>query len=98
MAEADEQRFTIIGITFAGDGDKFQLELFDSKAIETMRNERKSRRARWDSVEHILDPDAIFPFTTQGQRVFVPITNREFQRLAPYVGMIVRLNVTAVGA
>ena len=98
MPESEDQTFTIISISFAGDGDRYLLELYDSRAIETLRKERENRRARWDSMEHILDQESVFPFIVQGQRVFLPVTKGEFQRLAPYVGMIVRVSVTAVGA
>ena len=96
--ERDDQTFTIISVSFAGDGNGYLLELYDSKAIETMKKERANRRSRWDSMEHMLEPEGVFPFIVQGQRVFLPVTRGEFQRLAPYVGMIVKVSVTAVGA
>ena len=98
MLESGDQTYTVISISFDGGGDGYLLELYDSKAIETMRKERENRRARWDSVEHILEPEGIFPFIHQGQRVFLPVTKGEFRKLAPYVGMIVRVSVNAVDA
>ena len=98
LPENDEPTFTIVSISYAGEGDRYLLELFDSKIIEAARKEKESRRARWDNFESTLEPEGIFPFSVQSHRVFLPVTNREFQMLAPFVGMKVRVNVLAVGA
>jgi hypothetical protein len=98
MAEGDEPTFTIISISLSGDGDRYLLELYDTKLIEAAKRDRRSRGARWDSLEHALEHEGVFPFMPQTQRVFLPVTTNEFLKLAPFVGMVVRVSISPVGA
>jgi len=93
----DEPTFTIVSISLAGDGDGYLLELFDSKVIEEAKKQRASRRERWDSMERIFEPGLFFPSGLPSQRVFIPVTNRQFMRLSPFVGMTVKVNVLPAG-
>ncbi len=98
MSESDEPNFTVVSISYAGDGDRYMLELFDSKVIDAAKKGRKSRRELWDIREHNLEREGMFPFILSTQRVFLPVTNGEFMRLAPFVGMRVRIAISVVGS